>query len=423
MAYDDEAKKLAIKAIGTVESNLDYISINYNDPITVGFMQWYGTRAASLLGRIRTDNGASWVGVENSLTNALDTNPATDSQYWTNRYLTAAEGESLRPVLNNNKAIQNQVAVDDMEVYKNTAIRQGMDPDGNTAAMIFFFCMYHQSPKRALQVLASAGPNSDIDRLYSICLNETVLGQYRTRYTTARNIIKSGDNSGIDDLPGEVPETPPAIGDNGTGTGQAQTPGPVSRIDLVGDALHIRLTAGRTIVAYPDGHGRWLAARDGGSGAPVVPPTVDPPTNPPPAGTEGQKLVDWMVSKTGVYAYSQGPTRLTPDKNGYTDCSALVHYAYAQVLGIEIGTYTGNQWNQGTLVVQGSKTIDENLLHPGDLIFLDWSGGRATVDHVEMYKGNSETIGHGGPGNGPTVKSLPAVINRAVKYVVRRHVN
>lgn len=44
MTYDLEAQKLAVKAIGTVESNLKYDSINYNDPITVGVIQWYSTR-------------------------------------------------------------------------------------------------------------------------------------------------------------------------------------------------------------------------------------------------------------------------------------------------------------------------------------------------------------------------------------------
>lgn len=52
--WDADAKKLAIKAIATVESNLRYDAINYNDPITVGISQWYGTRAAHLLMQIRT---------------------------------------------------------------------------------------------------------------------------------------------------------------------------------------------------------------------------------------------------------------------------------------------------------------------------------------------------------------------------------
>ena len=49
MAWDATAKKVAVKAIGQVESSMNYAAINYNDPITVGLAQWYGTRAAAIL--------------------------------------------------------------------------------------------------------------------------------------------------------------------------------------------------------------------------------------------------------------------------------------------------------------------------------------------------------------------------------------
>ena len=39
----------AMYVIGTVESNCNWASVNYNDPITLGMMQWYGNRAADLI--------------------------------------------------------------------------------------------------------------------------------------------------------------------------------------------------------------------------------------------------------------------------------------------------------------------------------------------------------------------------------------
>ena len=71
MAWDTEAKKLAIRATLSVESNLKYDAINYRDPITVGVAQWYGTRAAGILNRIRSENAASWIGVASSIANDL----------------------------------------------------------------------------------------------------------------------------------------------------------------------------------------------------------------------------------------------------------------------------------------------------------------------------------------------------------------
>jgi len=104
----------------------------------------------------------------------------------------------------------------------------------------------------------------------------------------------------------------------------------------------------------------------------------------------------------------------------YTDCSGLVHYCYSEVAGIEIGTYTGNQYSQGTLVAEGSGTLDESLLQLGDLIFFDWKGGG--VDHVDMYSGNGNCVGHGGPDAGPNVKALAPRIGASVYHWVRRHV-
>ena len=60
MAWDATAKKVAVKAIGQVESSMNYAAINYNDPITVGLAQWYGTRAAAILNRMRVAHSAEY---------------------------------------------------------------------------------------------------------------------------------------------------------------------------------------------------------------------------------------------------------------------------------------------------------------------------------------------------------------------------
>jgi cell wall-associated NlpC family hydrolase len=105
----------------------------------------------------------------------------------------------------------------------------------------------------------------------------------------------------------------------------------------------------------------------------------------------------------------------------YTDCSALVHTAFMEIMGKEIGTWTGNQWNQGVKVTEGFGGIDESLLQKGDLIFFDWSGSSPNYDHVEMYKGAGDTIGHGGPMKGPIVKNLAINVAGASHTMVRRH--
>lgn len=575
MAYDATAKALGIKAIGTVESGLDYTAINYNDPITVGVMQWYGTRAASLLRRMRTaGQGAShfdvsgstntpnkwrtvggagvitqasdgvtltqnsgtanpyiepsnntaftgkrtfeftavvsvsvairvrawvypgtgatgpgvpawtqitpamgkqtltfrgeydgvagsfvrfivymagatatvapmnaaftvhsakavtvgsWTGVAPSIESALDAHGDSDV-WWNDRFLTKAEGESLRPVLAANKAIQNTVSIEDMEVYKNSAVSLGIDPEGNTQMMLLFFTALHQSPARARRLIATIGPSSSFDRLLSALLNEEVFKRYRTRYNTAAQIILSGDTSGVETPPPPVDPADPG-GDVGTApgdTGATQANGGLRNVRKVGDVLYISSDAG-TIRAPVLPNGEWLVSRGGSTTPPVVPPTPEPnPEVPVPPTGAGEDvlaaLAKFMTDRVGKYAYSQGGTRMEPDKNNYTDCSGLVRYAYQKVTGVEVGTYTVEQLNKGTRVLAGSGAVDESKLKIGDLVLYNWRGGRDSVDHVEMYIGNGQVCGHGGPGNGPTVKTLQGPAGNALNWYVNRYV-
>lgn len=426
MVYDSAAQKLAIKAIGTVESNLNYQAVNYNDPITVGIMQWYGTRAAGLLNRIRAENAGSWVGVASSVTADIDAHPANDSQFWTNRYLTRAEGESLKPVLENNRAIQNQQAADDLNGYVDTAVRNGFDKDGNTNAMIFFFVMYHQNPRRALNIVSSLGPQSDIDRLYVGTTNDPVWSSYRTRYARARDIIKSGDSSGVDDIPGTVapPEVEPD--DDGQGAGTSAPDGPVKYLEVVGDNILIHLKTGGKIWAYHAVAGRFFpggAVADPNTGGEVPPPPENPnPEVPPSAGASEVQaaLVKFILDRLNRYAYSQGSTRLTPESHMRTDCSGLMNFAYKSVANMDIGTYTGNQYNKGQSIYSGPGSgLTEAIMQPGDLVFNGNSS--AKPKHVEMYIGGGETAGHGGPGSGPIRKPLSIRFGQPWIWV-RRHV-
>ena len=211
--YDDHAKLLGVKTIGTVESNLDWDAINYSDPITVGFVQWFGTRAASILARMKQTE--HWSGVRPSLDNDLNNVPS-NSGFWTTRYLTAEEGASLLPVLTACDYIQADQMVRDMEVYKDDAVTYGMDPDADTQAMLFFFTAYHQGPVYALEVLDATGPHPTLVQIRDATLAHPVLGDYPTRYNDAYALIMAGDTSGVPD-PGGDPESPNPGGGSGGG--------------------------------------------------------------------------------------------------------------------------------------------------------------------------------------------------------------
>lgn len=286
MTYDDVAKKLGVKVIGTVESNLNYGSINYNDPITVGVAQWYGTRAANVLNRMRTENPGEWYGVAESLNNQLLT-IAASSTFWNSRYLTRAEGDSLAGILTRNQAIQNAQLTTDLDVYKAVAIDYGFDPDANTATVLYFFSMHHQSPASALQVVQTLDTTATLAQIHAATLAHPVLGQYGARYRTTFDLITVADLSGVDPVPVEPEPVEPSNGN-------------VRYITLVGDHLHVRFLDDEALTFYPDGRGHWVGRR------PADPPPVEPPVQPePPAGS-------WVHPLPGATLTSGYGPRPTP---------------------------------------------------------------------------------------------------------------
>lgn len=126
-----------------------------------------------------------------------------------------------------------------------------------------------------------------------------------------------------------------------------------------------------------------------------------------------------------MYPYSQASGRLQPDVSGYTDCSGLVWYCYQQVLGVNVGTWTGDQQNYGTQIYYTtSNTIDESIMALGDLVFFDYNSYTSSYDHVEMYIGNNEICGTGGPTGvpGPTIKNFENNVAYANRVEVRRYI-
>lgn len=394
---------------------------------------WLGAAGASYSTEtVYGSAGGQWTGVAQSINDALDQHNDNDN-WWTDRFLTRAEGESLRPMLNANKAIQNAQAIEDMESYKKSAVSLGIDPEGNTKMMLLFFTALHQSPARARRLIATIGPSSSFQRLHEALLSEEVFGRYKTRYNTAYSIIDAMDPSGVDTTP--PPTTEPVDPGNGPDTtpepptGGVQPVGDVRRVTMVGDNLHIRTKTGLNVARLMP-QGEWMVGGKAAGTTPVtpLPPEPAPEVPLPPEGGSGpsqgdlEALVRFMTDRIGKYAYSQGGTRMEPDRNNYTDCSGLVRYAYQKVFGIEVGTYTVEQLGRGTRILQGSGSIDETKLRIGDLILYNWSGGRSSVDHVEMYIGNSQVCGHGGPGNGPTTKTLQGMATKALDWYVNRYV-
>lgn len=390
----------AMYVIGEVESNWNWTAVNYNDPITIGMMQWYGTRAAALLNRIKNEMPTAYGQLASSLRSDIESHDA-GSTWWTSRYLNRDEGNSIITVFQDeeNHVIQENQAIADFEGYITTLENWGMS-QSYPKPLIFAMSMYHQSPASAGQVIATAGGSADLDRIYGVCMNHGVLGQYRNRYNTVYQRLKDWDGeSNPPDFgqSGDV-DTTPGGNNPGISTEESKLGYIIQRGNLL--ILYGKGEYAKGVTFYPAGTQKWIngynangtdigGGNEGGGSE---------------SGSEAQNAIcELYRSWLDRFAYSQGAGRLDPISSGYGDCSSTIWFAYQQVAGIDVGTWTGAMAGKGTKIAGGYS--GDNLpiedMQPADLVLIMWNDYNSSFDHVELYMGNNELWGHGGPGYGP----------------------
>lgn len=426
MTWDATAYQVTIKAIGTVESNMNYGASSVSDPITIGILQWYGTRAANLLFEVQSSEPSIFsVQCPSTIQSAMSSHSATDT-WWNRRTLTKEERAGLFNLLTNPAviAIQDSQMQSDIDDYLAAADAWGIDKDTETEAAEFFCTVYNQSPRAASQICAILPAKCTLSDIYHAALNNSIVGTYRNRQDTAYNIVKTQDTSGVGSIP-TVP--PPSTSDGGDGNEASPQPSEPTNVGsqgqtVQGDALyitdrgHLRILHrrnGRSPQSFYKSGGVYLASADSTVGStypsndtttiPTPPPTATPPINTDPGGPvsgAAAAIIAWCRSKIHAYSYSQGPGRLNPEKSGYCDCSGFLVYAFQHAGNISLGgTYTGNLWNKGTLIYDSSSSAPaESLLNPGDLIFIRFTGsvrGNSPFDHVEMYTDTHTRISMG----------------------------
>lgn len=429
MAWDATAKKVAVKAIGQVESSLNYAAINYNDPITVGMAQWYGTRAAAILNRMRAAHPSEYARVDSGLRSRLET-VSEGSTSWNTYYLSRQAGDSLRDLLLASKDIQGDQIVKDLESYFSVAKQYGINPETDTDAFILWCVAYHQGPRYALQA-ANNYSGGGLNQMYNAIMANGVLGQYYNRYNGAKNIIANKDTSGVDVGVGGV--NAPGNGGNVGQNGQQVTVDG-GKVIITADDSNILTMRSKFGIhrLYSKGHNLWevnigeivqsIAGGQAGSPTPGGGGAV------PSDGSNGAKALAWVLARLGKFAYCQCPGRQDPDHSGITDCSGLMYAAYKATSDVFVGTWTGDQYFRGQAVIErgsGAMTAAQKaLLRPGDMIVMAWRSTGSVypeTDHVEMVVDQNTTVGHGGnPYYGPVKKSIDN-LSATRWWTVRRH--
>lgn len=145
--------------------------------------------------------------------------------------------------------------------------------------------------------------------------------------------------------------------------------------------------------------------------------------------TSISNMLSWQAAHLGQLVYSQSdPHRLSHDDAHMlspTDCSGLVARLMAHFAGLDVGTYTGNEYLHGTLVTASKSVARTGYgMLPGDCILYNWYyDPDGPYNHINMYAGNGVVYNHGGPEHGPVRQSLSENVDGARHIMVRRFVH
>lgn len=427
MPLTDNQRMFAMYVIGEVESNWNWTSVNYNDPITVGMMQWYGTRAAALLNRCQSEDAEGFAMLAGSLRSDLASHDASSS-WWTSRYLTRTEGNSFVTMAerDENHVIQQSQFFEDLAGYESTLTSWGCatDTTEHIKTFIYFCVAYHQGPAYCGQVMRNTGGTCALSTAHNGVLNNRVLGQYRNRYNTAYARLAAWDGASAPPDFGQVdqPDTTPG-GDGGTTIPQIESQ--IHHIEMRGDQLFIYGKDNQLgLICYKGAGNQWLPQRN--SAAPNTPGGGSSGGSAAPSSLIGQMIQLWYDHE-GEWSYGQGAGRLSPETSGYSDCSACIWWAINKIspeIAQRVGTWTGAMVDNGTLVAQGNGpgTVDTSILEPGDIVLIDWGGYTSTFDHVEWYVGNDTLWGAGSaplPHNSGNINTYLSQ-SRVERWMIRR---
>ena len=389
MALSDAQRLYCMYVIGAVESNWNWTAVNYADPITLGMLQWYGTRAAGLLEDTREQAPAAYDLLAQSLKNDLEAHSTTDS-FWNSRYLTRAEGNSFieGAKLDAAHVVQQNLFFSDLQNYERVLGSWGCETDtpARVKSFIFICSMYHQSPKRAGEVVAALGGTASVASLYAGAMNNSVLSRYKTRYTRVKNYLDSWDGVSAPPDFGQVGDIDTTPGGDGTGYID-QLLSDISSIRMAGGNLIIYGADNSRLICYKTQQDVWVPQRN-----------IAAPNTPSKPGGSGGSTPDQITQMQNLWrqnqnkwSYGQGAGRLTPTTSGYSDCSACIWWAVnkinpaaAKSMGSSTAAMLQNKWD---IIASGGagQYPTEDQCKTGDILIVNWKSTNiaASGRHVE----------------------------------------
>lgn len=406
MATLELVTSYSMYVIGEVESHWNWASVNTADPITCGMLQWFGSRAKNLLLALRDEDAEAYALIADSLRTDLE--GSHNDSYWSTRYMTAAEGNTVSAALATEAGhtVQQSTWAEDVQAYWKQMEIWGLSLD-RPRELIFCMSMFHQSPAQCTRVIRSCGGQASLQLMFTTAMNDVVFGQYRSRYVSVYNRLLDWD----------MESEPPDFGQDDVDDSVGDTDGIEQIASLLGYIiqrgndlyLYGREQYGGGVPFHKAANGRWVNGYNA-DGTPIEGGSTGGGSA---AGSAAQQDICDLVRKVqGQFAYSQGAGRLDPPSSGYTDCSGFVWWVFWTVCGIDVNR-NGTKYmlqqarDQGRIVKQGSySVIGSDELQVGDIVLIGWASMSGEVNHCEVLLDDGYLWGQPGPGAGPS-KNYP----------------
>ena len=432
MIFDENWVSYSMYVVGTCESGCNYGAIERYAMAGIGIVQWTYGRSWEVLNLIATD----YPETESQFPILWDSIKPGSAQ-WGQKIFTQSEANEVGAVLVTAPGVasQNKLDIRDCE---NSYIPLLRDNCGftNPKTAIFALTVYHQSPQAFYQIYSACG-NCDVNTWYNTTLNNGIVGKYLNRQNTVKQLLDEWDGeSGKSDFGVYNPyyqvggNTDPGNGNPDNTVSETVSDLGIVSIQRLGKNLVLNLNTkdgNFKILFYKTGNGLYYPIRRSET---IRGETEDTPVPDNPSQPGTSEDADWIVNKIqeleGTLQYSQAQSLRTNIPGGYCDCSGLVWWLYNQ-RGFSIGTWTGAQKNDGTLISEGRYSApDESVMKLADLCLFDWSGSTdiGISGHIELYIGNNTIMGHGGdPYWGPTRKTMNTYFQNAPYWQIRRVIN
>lgn len=402
MAWTNAQNLYCMYVICEVESGWNWAATNRQDAITLGIGQWWGTRAAGLMQRLRDQAPTSYAKLSSRLRTKLE-NDGPTAQSWTGFYLNQEDSKSWADSAEDseNHQIQQALFLEDVEGYKTTLASWGLDVEGNVKATIYWMSAYHQNPSFCNNVMGAVGDNTNLSTIRSGILSHRVLGQYPNRYNTIYDRLVAWDGVSAPPDFGQVDEFQEGLSPTAQGSNMAQPVTGIRYLQRRGDNIMVFSED------YPQG--MMCVKTNGDLWVPFtsntqveMPNTEEGITGGSPSLFEQckQTWIDW--ANAGGFGYGgDGASDKYPETSRNTSCAACIWAAlnkHNSDICDWMAIYCPDLQKQGKLIYHTTGYNDirvpvEQML-PGDLILMDY-GGNGRADHVDWYFGNGVVWGAG----------------------------